>query len=524
MMRRLRRAVRRPSRIGLRLLAFNLLVIFLPVAAVLYLGTYEARLRQSQEEGLVQQGRLLAAALADRPNLDPVEISGVFARLERRSDARYRVYDRAGSLIADSARQAAGSAAETAKYPVAPPPDVRTRWLYRIGAWLAGARNAVSSVMSWFRGNAGQPPTLEPPGVSPEVKEALAGEYGAATRATPGQRSMTLFSAVPVRVRGEVTGAVVVSQSTFRILSALYEIRLRLFEIVVASLGVAAVLTALAATTIVRPLTRLRRQASALAERRGPLPASFAGADRRDEIGDLARALGELARRTNDHIQLLQSFSADVSHELKNPLASIRTAAEMMADSDSEADRRRFLDLMIRDVGRLERLVSGLRDVARVEGQIEADLLEPLDLRELLEQLVESANTTPRHGVRVILGAGGEKVVVLGSRERLCQVFDNLLANAISFSPDGATVNVAVSVKRPWSWITIDDSGPGIPEAHLARIFDRFFSYRPGEPRREHVGLGLAIARQIVESYGGTIAASNRQVGGARFEVKLRAT
>ena len=142
--------------------------------------------------------------------------------------------------------------------------------------------------------------------------------------------------------------------STFRLLSMLYAIRLRTFEIVVASIAAAALLTAIAATTVVRPLARLQRQAWAVAARRGALPAVFAGAGRRDEIGDLARALGELSRRTNDHIRLLESFSADVSHELKNPLASIRTAADTMADSESVDERRRFHELMVRDVARLE--------------------------------------------------------------------------------------------------------------------------------------------------------------------------
>jgi two-component system sensor histidine kinase ChvG len=523
MIRSVRRAVRRPSRIALRLFAFNLLVIFVPVAAVLYLDTYESRLRDAQEDGLVQQARLLAAALGDRPALDPMQIAAVFVRLERRSQARYRVYDAAGQLIADSARQAASSAEAAAKYPSAAQRDVRTRWLYRIGSSLAQARNRLSAFTSSLtRGGSVEPRKNEPEGMPPEVQAALAGQYRAATRPTPGQRSVTMFSGVPVLHQGQVTGAVVASQSTFQILSALYAIRLRLFEIVVASLMVAAVLTAFAATTIVRPLTRLRRQASALADRRGPLPSRFAGADRRDEVGELARALGELARRTNDHIQLLQSFSADISHELKNPLASIRTAAEMMADSESETERRRFLDLMVRDVGRLERLVSGLRDVARVEGQIEADVLEPVDVRRVLEALVESANAAPQRSVRVSLDVRGEPAVVLASRERLWQVFDNVLTNAISFSTDGAAVSVTLDTQPPWTCIVIEDSGPGIPDAHLARIFDRFFSYRPAEAGREHVGLGLAIARQIVESYGGTIAASNRESGGARFEVRLR--
>jgi two-component system sensor histidine kinase ChvG len=523
-MRRLRAALYRPSRIGLRLFAFNLLVVFVPVIGVLYLDVYEARLRQVQEAGLVQQARILAAALGDRTTLDGSEIARAFARLERRSDARFRVYDLSGTLIADSARQAAGTAAdEPARYKNAGERDVRRRRLYQIGAWLANTHGRVTSFVRWARGRSpGDGATAIQAGrTPPEVRTALEGRYGSDTRVTGGQRSVTLFSAVPVRHDEAVTGAVVASQSTLRILLTLYDIRLRIFEIVIASLAAAVFLTALASTTIVGPLTRLRRQASALAERRGPLPASFPGAERRDEIGALARALGELTRRTNDHIQLLQSFSADVSHELKNPLASIRTAAEMMAEADSSEERRRFQDLMVRDVARLERLVSGLRDVARVEGQIEADVSEAIDLPGLMSDLVASLDATALNGRHVDMVMDGRSVRVIASPERLRQVFENLLANAISFAPAGSGIAVTISNRGAWAVVTIDDSGPGIPETHRARVFQRFFTYRPGDPRREHVGLGLAIAKQIVESYGGEIAASNRPAGGARFEVRL---
>ena len=508
------------SRIGLRLLAFNLLVVFVPVAGILYLGVYESRLREAQEAGLVQQARVLAAALGDGP-LDGEQIAQVFARLERRSDARFRVYDASGGLVADSARQAAGTAVEAgSKYTGGGSEDlsVRRRVLYRLGVWFVDAREWAVSLPSRLTtpDRAAPAEATTPPA---EVKAALAGRYGAATRVTAGQRSMTMFSAVPIRRHGAVIGAAVASQSTFRLLSALYAIRLRTFEIVVASLVAAALLTAVAATTIARPLRRLRRQALAVAERRGALPAVFDGADRRDEIGDLARALGELSRRTNDHIALLQSFSADVSHELKNPIASIRTAAETMADSESPAERARFLELMLRDVARLERLVSGLRDVARVEGQIEADAVAPIDLAALVREFVDGANAAAQ-GARVDLDADASPVVV-ASRERLGQVLDNVLANAISFAPAGTRVRVTVGDGHGTARVTVDDDGPGIPDTHLERVFERFFSYRPADGAREHVGLGLAIARQIVERYGGRIAASNRSPHGARFEIVL---
>jgi two-component system, OmpR family, sensor histidine kinase ChvG len=337
---------------------------------------------------------------------------------------------------------------------------------------------------------------------------------------TPGQRSLTMFAAVPVRRDHEVLGAVVASQSTFRILRALYDVRLRVFEIVLASLVAAAGLTALAATTIVRPLTRLRQQASTLAERRGPSPVSFPGAGRKDELGELARALEELTRRTNDHIALLHAFSADVSHELKNPIASIRTAAEMMAGAASETERHRFLRLMMRDVSRLERLVSSLRDIAIVERQIETDAIELVDVGVVLREVADAAQRHAGSRVSIDLHDAGTGRV-RASRERLAQVFENLVANAVSFAPDGTAVEVRASSSAGPAIVTVEDRGPGIPESHLDRVFARFFTYRPAEGRGDHVGLGLAIARQIVESYGGSIVASNRDGGGAHFAVRL---
>jgi two-component system, OmpR family, sensor histidine kinase ChvG len=513
-----------PSRIGLRLLAFNLLVVFVPAVGVLYLNLYETRLLQVQERAMVQQGRLLASALAEAPVLDPASIDRVFARLEQRTEARYRVYDTEGKVVADSARADAASVSVTSRYGVASDDrTVRGRLLYRAGAWIANARERTLSLFhvrgGVFDHDAASDESSS--GVPAEVKAALAGRYGTATRRTAGQRSITLYSAVPVRHENAIIGAIVVSQSTFRILQALYDVRLRMFEIVIASILFAGVLTTLATMTIVRPLTRLRSRASALAERRGPLPSGFPGVRRKDELGELARALDELARRVNDQIQFLQSFAADVSHEFKNPLASIRTASEMMLEADSEADRRKFLGLMIRDVDRLERLVSGLREVAAVEGQIEQQAAQAVDLDELLLEIIRGFETTTQRPVGIALNGDNHTHLVSGSRERLTQVFENLIANAISFAPDHSTVDVDVTAHGSQSRVTIEDRGPGIPEAHLNRIFERFFTYRPSHGRREHLGLGLAIARQVVDGYGGTIAVSNRPDGGARFEVML---
>ena len=236
--------------------------------------------------------------------------------------------------------------------------------------------------------------------------------------------------------RGDtVIGAVLVSQSTMRVLQALYDVRLRIFEVVLASLLAAALLTALAAATVVRPIGRLRRQASDLAERRSRLPGVFHDTHRRDEIGDLARALQELTRRLDEHIREVERFASDVAHEFKNPLASIRTAAEMAAQAEDPLDRARFLDLLAKDVDRLDRLVSDVRDLARIDAQLEQEPLQPVDVGALLAQVIDGLRFSHGPEPAMSLRVAGGPMRVSGSADRLAQAFENILSNARSFAP-----------------------------------------------------------------------------------------
>jgi two-component system, OmpR family, sensor histidine kinase ChvG len=520
------------ARISVRLLLFNVLLVFLPAAGFFYLEVYERELLEAQERAMVQQGRVAAAALAGQGELDAGAAKALLGRLEGRTESRLRIVDRKGNLLADSARLVPPRAApppSLSRYdeyaPSSEPetPGARENPLYRLGAWLYRLVGRISQPFA-----PPEPPRdterIYAPGaplLGPEVKAALAGRYGATTRPTAGQRSVTLYSAIPVRSKDQVVGAVLVSQSTYRILLVLYDVRLDIFRVVLASVVAAAVLSLLVSATIARPLRQLRDQAHAVVDRRGRLRGRFRGSRRRDEIGDLARALEELTGRLERHLRFIETFASDVSHELKNPLASIRTATEMLGEVEDPADRRRFLEVAWREVARMEHLLSSVREISRIDARLEAEPAVPVDLRELLPAVTDSFHL--RTGVRVALRTPAEPIRTAAVPERLEQVFENLLDNAVGFSPPGGQVTVELSAEPDVAVVTVDDQGPGIPEEHRERIFDRFFTWRPHEPhaRDGHTGLGLAIVKAIAEGYGGSVSVRNRPEGGARFEVRL---
>ena len=493
----------RVPRIALRLLLFNVLLVFLPVAGVFSLRTLERQLLDVQERSMVQQGRLVAAALSAGP-LDAAGARGLMERLGGRSEARIRVVDHAEKVLADSALL-------PLRRPAPPPgedeyassPSSRKSLLYRVGAWgwrwLDRLRNEPS-------------PARSDSDVTPRtvVSRALQGRYAATLQESAGQRSLTLYSALPIRAggNGPVVGAVVVSQSTSRILAALWRVRLHVFRVFVYSVVAAAILSLLFATTIARPLVRLRDEADDLLDHRGRLKRPFRGSHRNDEIGDLTRALEKLTARLERHLALVESLPADVSHEFKNPLASIRTAAELLAHSEDDGEKRQLAATIEKEVARLSRLLNGVREVSKIDAALDTERTEPVDVRNVVSEVA-------RPGVELDLPP--HPLVVAASEERLAQAVRNIVDNAVSFS---SRVTVTVREQDRHALIRVDDEGPGIPPEHLERIFDRFFSFRE-EQRGDHDGLGLAIARAVVDGYGGSITASNQEGGGARFEVRL---
>ncbi len=481
---------------------------------------------------MVQQGRLVAAALGGgEAGIDEARVAQLLRQLGRRSEARLRIVGRDARVLGDSAvsneppapAPPSGSPATPRGESAPPPAASRGRFLYRLGATLWRPVRFVRALFGRPSYESSAP--VFDPLPRDEIERAFQGRYGAALRESPGQRSLTLYSVLPVRSSaGAVVGAVVVSRSTSRILAALWTVRLDVFRVFVVSVLVAVALSLLVSATIARPLVRLRNEADGLLDPRGRLRRSFRGSRRKDEIGDLTRALEQLTTRAERHLAFVESFSSDVAHEFRNPLAAIRSATEMLAEADDPAERRELLGTVEREVARLDRLLGGVREISRIDAGLETEPLVPVDLGALLRQLVPAGAPPGADGGHVCLDGPSGPLAVLAAPERLVQIFENVLANAVSFSPPGATVAVTVRQEGATAIVDVDDEGPGIPPEHRERVFDRFFTSRlpgGGEP---HDGLGLAIVRALVEGYGGTVAAADRPGGGARITVRLPAT
>ena len=275
-----------------------------------------------------------------------------------------------------------------------------------------------------------------------------------------------------------------------------------------------------------RPAARQSSKRSATPGRSGSVPASLLR--REDEIGILARDLQSAARDLWSRIDLNERFAADVAHELRNPLTSVRSAIETLRRIDNPEQQRRLLAIIADDAVRMDRLIADISDSSRVDAELSRTVAAPVDVAPMLATLGELHNATRADADPVIeLEAPPEGLVVRGVEGRLVQVFRNLLGNAISFSPERGRVFVRAREAGPMVEILVEDEGPGIPEARLEGIFDRFYSERPrGERFGQHSGLGLSISKQIVEGLRGRIAAENRRdaegrVTGARFIIRL---
>jgi len=292
------------------------------------------------------------------------------------------------------------------------------------------------------------------------------------------------------------------------------------------------------ASTIAGPVRRLADSAERVRHRirsRVEIP-DFTR--RRDEIGHLSGTLREMTDALYNRIEGIESFAADVAHELKNPLTSLRSAVETLPLAKTEESRARLLSVIQHDVKRLDRLISDISEASRLDAELQRHEVVTVDVAKLLRTVVTVANEVRRDdGVRVSLAIEGDDpraFRVPGNDSRLSQVIDNLIDNARSFSPAGGTVRITCRRARTHVEVLVDDDGPGVSPDAFEKIFERFYTDRPHQGFGQNSGLGLSISKQIVEAHGGTLRVENRlgapdpesgapKVLGARFTVRLPA-
>ncbi|HEY8578010.1 MAG TPA: sensor histidine kinase [Devosia sp.] len=531
-----------------RIIVLNLAGLLVLVIGILYLNQWRAGLIDARVQSLRVQGEIIAAAIAasatvdsdvisvnpDRllqlqgdgtvssfsyfdPSLEfpinPERVAPLLRNLIIPTRTRARIYDQGGLMILDSDNiYARGDAPRTVI-------ETEQQSFFLWDWWNA--------VLSWVPGDnfpRYQDFGVEQGGRYPEVSSALQGAPADFVR-VDDHNQLVVSVAVPVQRMRAVVGAILLSTAPGDIDAVVAQERWSILRIAMIAAAVQIALSLLMAGTIAGPMRRLSEAAERVqtaGNARAEIP-DFT--DRPDEIGHLSGALRRMTDALYNRIEAIERFAADVAHELKNPLTSLRSAVETLPLAKRAEDRARLNDIIQHDVKRLDRLITDISSASRLDAELAREGSERVDVEKLAEAMVGiQKDMAQGRGVSVEMGkrAGKGAAVINGHESRLAQVFANLIDNAVSFSPPGGVVRVAISTDAEQIVVTVTDEGPGIT-GDFGKIFQRFYTDRPeGESFGDHSGLGLSISKQIVEAHKGTIRAQNRQDrSGAIFTIVL---
>ena len=530
-----RRRARLVSPLTRRILTVNIVALGILFGGLLYLGQYEDGLIEAELDALTIQGEIFAGAIgqgavATGPDGTQSLLSIISRQMLRRlvepTRTRARLFAADGRLIADSRfLRGQGGAVEVEILPPPQPDGSLERVVVRF----------YETVIDLLPERLSLPPYHERAAQRAEdyeaVTTALSGEPSRSLQlASTGQK--VLIATVPVQRFKKVLGALMLSTGSGEIEFTVREVRFGILKVFAIALAVTVLLSIYLAGTIARPVRRLAAAADLVRGGQGTSESIPDFTHRRDEIGDLSIALRGMTEALWQRLEAVESFAADVAHEIKNPLTSLQSAVETAARVSDPEQQRKLMSIIQEDVKRLDRLISDISGASRLDAELARAAMEPVDLGRLLSALAQvhestSTNAQPHLELKSVSPDG---IRVDGIEGRLVQVFQNLISNAFSFSPPGGVVRMTAARDNGVVEVTVDDDGPGIPEDNLDSIFDRFYTERPdGEAFGTHSGLGLCISRQIVEAHGGTIVASNRRtengrVAGAHFEVRLPAS
>ena len=489
-----------------RILAVNIFALLLLAGGFFYLDSYRSRVVDNRVAQTAREARLIGEAIAA---VDPALRDPLVVRLARDTGSRIRLFDAAGRAVVDS--RALGL-----RNFVLMDPD-KEAWDQTIARFLDAAIDVI--VM------APRPPLYrERSGTQqwPDVVAVRGRSVVSTTVWRAPDRTPVLTAAAPLRAGGVVMTTVNARDIT-------KTVRIERFRLSMVLLGVSIVsilLSLFLARTIVRPLRRLARAAVRVRLGRAREVVVPRLPSRRDELGMLARARSDMSLALRARIDATEAFAADVTHEMKNPLASLRSAVEGLSRVKDPALQAQLLAIVRDDVHRLDRLLSDISEASRLDAQLSRAKFEPVDIAAMIDGLVAQRDARGvERGIRLRFDRNpDDRTVILGEGARLERVFENLIDNALSFSPDAGLIAVSAIREGEDLVIRVEDEGPGVPEEAREDVFKRFHSVRPdSETFGQHSGLGLAIARTIVDGHQGTIFVESREdrLDGARFVVRL---
>ena len=545
-----------------RILLVNVLPLVLLGGGIIYLDSYRKQLLDERFKLALVEAQITAEALAGATNQRQ---EALLIQIGKEQRLRLRLYDpdgikegdswalapptfsigdvtgvqpsksdvaaKTGSQASEAAPDALPPAGQAAETGAADPASTPSAPLPAPGPAPGPQDSFALTLDKWFDRVVGAPnlPVYEEPPIDiaeawPELARARAESLTQIVLRQASDATHVITAAAPVGLDGET---LLITRNPIDITESVREARTTVMLVVLIALFVSTMLSFFLAQTIVRPLRQLVKAAVRVRQGRDRKVEVPRLPSRRDEIGMLARATSDMTQALRTRIDAVESFAADVAHEIKNPLASLRSATESLAKVEDPDLRKQLLKVASHDVRRIDRLVTEISEASRIDAELSRATFEEIDLGALIDNIIgsrEARSQNDDHEIKVVKHAHDARI--MGEPSRLERVITNLLDNAVSFSPEDGPIEIKIERHGGWINLCVSDSGPGIPEEQRERVFQRFHSVRPDEEDfGQHSGLGLAIARTIAEAHSGTLTALPRGDGraGARLMLELPA-
>ena len=538
------KAQKRISAITLRILAINMTALVLLAIGLLYVVQYQDRLIAAELDSMKAEAVLFSGAIAEgatqnrlsriiqpfQSSVNRVIMPNMARRMVRRfSEAKkvhVQVFDSVGGLIADS-DDFKGLPGRVHADDL-PAPDEENAFSKFVSGMIDGLLNIIPKRITLQ-----DPPDVDgvSAGAYPDAKDGLNGRLSARVWMHPEEKVIYMSAAAPIQRVRQIVGVAYLSKPATNIEAQIREMQVEILKIFIIIFALTIVFSFYLASTMASPISKLARAAYRI---RGSKNRDIAIPDlshRKDEIGDLSIALRDMTNSLWQRMDAIERFAADVAHEIKNPLTSLRSAVETARKVKDVKNKETLMDIILHDVHRLDRLITDISRASRLDAELSKEEMQILNIYDLLKHM-ETMHTLveQKSDVAVVFDTAelDETAKVMGNEVRLMQVFDNLISNARTFSPEGSEVLIKAMTKNHMVVITVSDHGPGIPEGKAESIFDRFYTERPkGEDYGNHSGLGLSIAKQIISAHSGRIYAENiideqnDDVKGAVFTVEI---